>query len=73
MKKIWEAPMLETIGMNMTEQGQGNGSTDGVYTDAQGALLVGCGSGVTEDVVDGEVEGPFSPSMPEFFPNIVFS
>ncbi len=64
MKKIWEAPMLETIGMNMTEQGQGNGSTDGFYTDSKGALLMGFGSGVTEDVVDGEVEGPFTPTMP---------
>ncbi|MCR5684365.1 MAG: hypothetical protein K6G81_02955 [Lachnospiraceae bacterium] len=64
MKKIWEAPVLETIGMNMTEQGQSNTGTDGFYRDSKGALLEGFGSGSTEDNIDGEVEGPFTPTTP---------
>ena len=64
MKKIWEAPVLETIGMNRTEQGQSNTGTDGFYTAATGALLQGFGSGATEDHIDGEVEGPFTPTTP---------
>ena len=65
MKKIWEAPALETIGMSMTAQGQNNEGTDGFFTDASGALLMGFGSGLsTDDVIDGTVEGPFTPVIP---------
>ncbi len=65
MKKIWEAPMLETIGMNMTEQGQSNEGTDGFFTDSTGQLLMGFGSGTpTDDPIDGEVVGPFIPTLP---------
>ena len=65
MKKIWEAPVLETIGMNMTAQGQNNQGTDGFFTDASGQLLMGFSSGKTDDHIDGEVVGPFTPVDPE--------
>ena len=61
MKKIWEAPVLETVGMNMTAHGQSNEGTDGFFTDANGALLMGFGSGYTEDEIDGEIVGPVTP------------
>lgn len=64
MRKIWETPVLETIGMNQTEQGQSNQGSDGFYTDSNGKLLKGFASGNTEDEIDGEVEGPFTPTTP---------
>ncbi len=64
MKKIWEAPALETIGMSMTAQGQSNEGTDGFFLDSNGALLMGFGSGKTDDIIDGEVTGPYTPVIP---------
>lgn len=59
MKKIWESPVLETIGINMTEQGQSNEGVDGFFKDSNGALLMGFASGAnTDDPIDGVVTGP---------------
>ena len=64
MKKIWEAPELETIGMNMTAHGKNNEGSDGFYTDSNGALVMGMASGVsTDDVIEGEITGPYTPVL----------
>jgi|GEM_PF-3104435 len=65
MKKIWESPVLETIGINMTEQGQNSDGVDGFFKDSKGALLLGVGSGPnTDDPIEGIVVGPITPVEP---------
>ena len=61
MKKKWEEPLLETIGLNMTEQGPNlKDGNDGLWLDSKGALLLGGVSGQGDDQTNGFVNGPFT-------------
>lgn len=51
MKKKWEAPVLETLGLEMTEQMQGEQGTEAVFTDTDSTILDRLGSGATEESI----------------------
>ena len=55
MKKKWEAPVLETLGLEMTEQVLSGQDTEVVFTDTDSALLGKFGSGATEDSVKDKI------------------
>ena len=58
MKKNWNTPSIETVGMNMTEGGTNIYKRDGAVLDGNLVDLLELGSGKTDNTISGDVPGP---------------